>query len=537
MLAPNGSSGLAEPEPEPEPELSGSDNEEAQPELQPCEGEPPQKSVTPSTVAQPLPFGDLVELNDGRCSLMPGIGVATDVLEVHRYSGTVMSRIEETQPPSSGWEERLLQHATYYEQERNKWKSSRGQSPTTNAEALDHRFKACKFCLATWPRGGGPGELLYEPIIDGTPTSERGVREEWWREACNRAPFVPTRIFVEAFVKPITRGAHCALWFFIPERFRESPLGNGGVFISHAWDLAMWDIRPEQGSILWMDTIAIPQHDAKRATTRSSWRITLPSRERTYLPAKEFYETQALPIPDCMGETRATLVSTVQAIQNTLLILGGTDVALLPLTRSWCCYEIAHTPQNKLKVRVGWSSWDVGVQQQNRQLIDSLDLQQAETKDPTDKEMIDHSITSKWGGESCSFEEANRAIRARVLHGYFVTVCNAYQAACRVSDLDLLGQRPVHDIYIVRMFVDEENPADVATCRQFDGIISKPYDACARVPCGHTCEEIQEHVLTRPECPQVRVNVRYSIDVYIEEYVYEIAIFVGSSSIHSVQGE
>ena len=41
-----------------------------------------------------------------------------------------------------------------------------------------------------------------------TPTAveERGVSVEWWLAVANRAPFVSTRVFVEAFNKPVTRG-------------------------------------------------------------------------------------------------------------------------------------------------------------------------------------------------------------------------------------------------------------------------------------------------------------------------------------------
>ena len=59
------------------------------------------------------------------------------------------------------------------------------------------------------------------------------------------------------------------------------------------------------------------------------------------------------------------LVPTVQAIANTLLILGGGGgacaPALMPLARSWCCFELAHTPEGRLRVRVGWSTWSVSL--------------------------------------------------------------------------------------------------------------------------------------------------------------------------------
>ena len=138
----------------------------------------------------------------------------------------------------------------------------------------------------------------------------------------------------------------CALWFFIPERFRAKPQDSpGGVFISHAWDLAMWDIRPDPGSVIWLDTLAIVQHRAE-----------VPEGA----PAKDAY-------PELMD-----LCPTVQSIANTLLILGGDVHGLLPLRRSWCCYELAHTPKGRLRVRAGRSDWNYRGQQEIRQGIDSL---------------------------------------------------------------------------------------------------------------------------------------------------------------------
>ena len=89
--------------------------------------------------------------------------------------------------------------------------------------------------LAAWPRGTGRGELLWEPEIDDTPARERGVDEAWWAAVVSRAPWVPTRLFVEAFVKPFTLAASVAIYFFIPPAFRSKPAPPRGVFVSHAW--------------------------------------------------------------------------------------------------------------------------------------------------------------------------------------------------------------------------------------------------------------------------------------------------------------
>ena len=123
------------------------------------------------------------------------------------------------------------------------------------------------------------------------------------------------------------------------------------------------------------------------------------------------------------------LVPTIEAIQNTLLVVGGgynvPAVSLMPLARSWCLYEIAHTPPGALRVHVGWSPWRLVEQQRVKFGIDCLDVAKAQSFDPKDKRMIDMRVIDSFG----TFERANEQIRAAVLHGYFVAVANAYQQA------------------------------------------------------------------------------------------------------------
>ena len=413
-----------EPEPEPEPEESAAGDA--------------QVSAEPQTIPRPPPFG----------GVLPGCGEAVpEQTTLHPFVGEHRQQIVVTQPPDEGWEELLRLHTRFYVQEIEAPAKRLATGSPGFEEICARRFGACRLFLAAWPRGTAAGELLSEPIIDETPPRNRGVNAEWWMEVARRAAFVPTRIFVEAFVKPVTRAAQCALWFFIPEQFRQTPDASDGVFISHAWDLSMWDIRPEEGSIVWLDTLAVVQH-----------RAVVPDGA----PAEEAY-------PELLD-----LVPTVQMIANTLLILGGDAHGLLPLARSWCCFEVAHTPPGKLRVRAGWSTWELDEQTEIRHGIDALDMAQAEAFDQDDKKMIDDLVVKKFG----SFENANRVIRSSVLHGYFEAVAEAYQLApsaavdightkseeetVREIERSLeraasAGQRPLLDKRILALFVNAED--------------------------------------------------------------------------------
>ena len=201
----------------------------------------PKGPELPPTVVSPEPFDEL----------SPGLGATiTNKTVYNPLVGDYRPKIECVQDPSAGWDQRLQEHVQSYCSKRHVlWTNDPIQKVEAlrpdDTERLTAEYmratttRACRELLAAWPRGDGPGELLHDPLIDTTPPRERGVMEEWWAAVCSRAPFVPTRIFVEAFVKPVTKASCCALWFFIPPQFRANPTPPNGVFISHAWDLGM----------------------------------------------------------------------------------------------------------------------------------------------------------------------------------------------------------------------------------------------------------------------------------------------------------
>jgi len=200
---------------------------------------------------------------------MPGVGRTVEgEVELHPYVGDDRPKVAVEQPSEARWHQGgLLAHTrhavlTRYADRLDKLLDESTEKATREAEWLSReitkRFEPAALLLEAWPRGDGPGELLHEPVgLGTTEVEDRGVTPEWWLAVANRAPFVITRVIVEAFVKPVTREWACALWFFIPERFRTKP----DVFMSHAWDGSAWDIRPPMGvSGMWLDVLAVSQH-------------------------------------------------------------------------------------------------------------------------------------------------------------------------------------------------------------------------------------------------------------------------------------
>ena len=157
----------------------------------------PQDKLLP-LISLPKPFTE---------KAMPGVGrVVPGELELNKFTGTSLPCNHTVQPPSADWLPQLEQHVRYYVQQniapRNTYLKRRAFEAVCR-----HRLRACHKFLSAWPRGSGLGELLVDPVVDDTPARDRGVCANWWQAVVTRAAFVPTRVFVEAFVKPITRAA------------------------------------------------------------------------------------------------------------------------------------------------------------------------------------------------------------------------------------------------------------------------------------------------------------------------------------------
>ena len=286
---------------------------------------------------------------------------------------------------------------------------------------LRTKCEAAKLCLEHWPRGDGAGELLLEPVghdaAPPTAVEERGVSVEWWLAVANRAPFVMTRCFVEAFNKPVTRAKSCALWFFVPPQFRVKP----ACFISHAWDGSLWDIRaPADAPSLWLDTLAINQHPVAA--------------------------------PDGEGGAAAAFVdvarigAAVETIGRTVIICPG-DHPVMPFGRSWCLYEIASTPDAALEVRIGWGSWGLADHERMRASVGALDVTKAETFSADDKAMIDKLVEEKLGPPAA----ASALVRSKIVTGFRKATADALVG----GDFEATGIRQLDDERIVGVWAAE----------------------------------------------------------------------------------
>lgn len=224
---------------------------------------------------------------------------------------------------------------------------------------------------------------MMEPIHDETPVEHRGVTKEWldavwaWNEKYMWwTP--PTRVGIECFVKPITFHFGCSLYDLVPPKYRKKP----DCFISHSWDLALHCIfkgasySDWNASAYWIDGFAINQHN--------------------------------------YGSDIGKIGEIVAEISNTVVILRGEGPPtenLRCMYRSWCIYEIVHTPEECLKCSITAQNGD---HQEYANAIRSMDIRLADATFHADKEVIDNLVLAKFG----DFETANALVQRVMLKGY-----------------------------------------------------------------------------------------------------------------------
>lgn len=242
----------------------------------------------------------------------------------------------------------------------------------------------CKTMFGSWPRGNDAGMLLDKPLYDQMPLEKRGISKEWLTAAWNWISkymwWTPqTRVWIECFVKPITFETGCSLYDLIPLEYRSPP----DCFLSHSWDLAVHCIfkaastsEDWKATSYWIDGFAICQH---------------------------FY-----------GDDIGKIGQTVQDIGNTVVILRGEGPArenLRCMYRSWCIYEICHTPQEALKCAITAQNGD---HEEYSKAIKDVDISQATATFMEDKEKIDQLVIEKFG----NFDIPNSLVRKAIATGY-----------------------------------------------------------------------------------------------------------------------
>ena len=247
--------------------------------------------------------------------------------------------------------------------------------------------------FGTWPRGSKLGELMPEPLSNNTPVAQRGVSVKWLKEASNRAMsdssrgyLAPTRVAVSCVAKVISQHAQCALFDFVPPEYRGKPT----TFLSHALDGTLHNVlnacaveaSKDEPAYAWIDVFAINQWSTSTEVGQ-------------------------------IGQI-------VEECNNTVLLLPGMGEparALYPLTRSWCIYEVANTPDKALHVRIPNMTTNEAAHNEIKKFIHKLSLKDASAKYDADKEMIDRLVLQRYG----SFDKVDLMIRTIVRDGYYKT--------------------------------------------------------------------------------------------------------------------
>lgn len=215
--------------------------------------------------------------------------------------------------------------------------ASAGEGRTTRQRisqngALDGSV-AGGFRLHDLPRGEDVGQLVATPPIllpsESLLVEQRGISVRWLRKFYRNLQSVgfqksfKTRAFVHLVPQPLSQGINgqvVRLFDLVPAEYR----GPATVFVSHAWDdtftkLCLAVQRNCLEDYVWLDMFAIAQQQSSAQTTDI----------------------------DSMADT-------VRKIANTKLVVDvwgpQKGMGMSPLTRSWCMFEVAHTPHDKLSV-------------------------------------------------------------------------------------------------------------------------------------------------------------------------------------------
>ena len=169
------------------------------------------------------------------------------------------------------------------------------------------------------PRGDGAGEFLTSPQRSDVPPEARGVSREWlnafltWLHI-NRLFRLPTRIFVECFVRLVTATHGCALFDLVPIAYRCAPQ----AYSCHAWDDSLFAVLAANQQAAWLSFIAINQHAPRGLVGQPSL---------------------AMQLGACIDACESVVVC--------LPGRGDPMAALRPLLRTWCLAEICGARENE----------------------------------------------------------------------------------------------------------------------------------------------------------------------------------------------
>lgn len=253
------------------------------------------------------------------------------------------------------------------------------------------------FRINALERGEGQGQLL--PTAPGElpsailPVAQRGIAARWlrafWRslEGAGFEKGFTTRDFVRLVAVPLAEvdagGQVVRLFDLVPAAHR----GPATVFISHAWDDTFAKLKEAVKrhcleDFVWLDTFAI----AQRHSTAQDFDV-------------------------------GSIASTVRQIANTKLVVdvwGPTKGrGLTPLTRSWCMYEVANTPHERLSLISPPSVGGLTKEQHEAafRCCAALSARDAQSREAEDKQKIDADMLRHFG----SWEQADYVLQGLVI--------------------------------------------------------------------------------------------------------------------------
>jgi hypothetical protein len=171
---------------------------------------------------------------------------------------------------------------------------------------------------------------------------------------------------------------------------------DANVFISHAWKYNFLDVMEavrlhynnDTSIVIWFDLFSVNEHTTSTQVRSFGWWST-------------------------------TFKTAIKNIENVLVVLFPWD-APIPLTRSWCIFEIFCAISTRCNFEVTFTDNDRETLRNTgidliETLVSSIDAEKSESTKPEDGELVKRTII-KYSGGMASF---NQSVKDKVRECYF----------------------------------------------------------------------------------------------------------------------